>query len=248
MRLTLRMIPRSSLLSILVLALAQLTQIRAADIPKNFVVAKDSTSPNGRYAVLVPVCDDSSSDANLPADRLYNLRSGKVLGELVGNPGCNRALNYIEVMPSRWSADNSLLLWFVGGKWFPWAYVVTRVENGKLLWQVDLLKSAQEAILARTKAAAPERYAAAVKANAGSGSAYPEGFTVDVKAELPLKLPLKVHAVLTSNPKMIEDPDMPNLDSSLEAVVDKDGKFTVTSFRLEKENAYNGDAWQQLAQ
>ena len=98
------------------------------------------------------------------------------------------------------------------------------------------------------KAAAPERYAAAVKANAGSGSAYPEGFTVDVKAELPLKLPLKVHAVLTSNPKMIEAPDMPNLDSNLEAVVDKDGKFTVTSFRLEKENAYNGDAWQQLAQ
>jgi hypothetical protein len=111
-----------------------------------------------------------------------------------------------------------------------------------------LLAEAQKAILARTKAAAPERYAAAKKANSGSGSAYPEGFTVDVKAALPLKLPLKVRAVLTSNPKEIEDADMPNLDASLEAIVDKDGKFTVTGFRLEKENAFASEAWGDLAQ
>jgi hypothetical protein len=241
------MFPRL-LLTALVLSCVPLAGVQAADLPKGFALAPDSTSPNKCYAVLVPICDDSSPDAKLPADRLYDLSSGGVLGDLVGNPGCNRALNYIEVMPSRWSANSSLLLWFVGGKWFPWAYVVARVQDGKLLWQVDLLAEAQKAILARTKAAAPERYAGAKKANEGSGSAYPEGFTVDVKAALPLKLPLKVHAVLTANPKMIEDPDMPNLDASLEAVVDKDGKFTVANFRLEKENAYNGETWQQLAQ
>lgn len=241
------MFPRL-LLAALVLSFVQLPGVQAAEIPKGFALAPDSTSPDGRYTVLVPVCDDASPDSNLPADRLYDLRAGKALGDLVGNPGCNRAMNHIEVMPSRWSADSSLLLWFVGGKWFPWAYVVARVQDGKLLWQVDLLAEAQKAILAQTKAAAPARYAAAKKANAGSGSAYPEGFTVDVKAALPLTLPLKVRVVLTANPKEIDDPDLPNLDASLEAVVDRDGKFTITSFRLEKENAYNGDAWQQLAQ
>ena len=240
------MSPRLLALALLLL-LGRMAPIHAADFPKHFALAPDSTSPNGRYAVLVPVWDPEKGGE--PAvDCLFDLRTGKALGDLVGNPGCDRRLNHIEVMPSRWSADNSLLLWFVGGKWFPYAYVVAHMQSGKLLWQVDLLAEAQKAILARTKAAAPERYAAAKKANDGWGSAYPEGFTVDVKAALPLTLPLKVRAVLTSNPKEIEAPDMPNLDSSLEAVVDKDGKFTVTSFRLEKENAYNGDAWQQLAQ
>jgi hypothetical protein len=236
------------LLLVLTGIFAELAPAHAADIPKNFALAPDSTSPNGRYAVLVPVFADFAPDYDTPADRLFDLRSGRVLGDLVGNTGCDRRLNHVEVMPSRWSADSSLLLWFVGGKWFPWAYVVARVQDGKLLWQVDLLAEAQKAILARTKAAAPERYAAAKKANAGSGSAYPEGFTVNVKVALPLKLPLKVRAVLTANPKMIEAPDMPNLDSSLEAVVDKDGKFTVTGFRLETENAYNSEVWGTLPQ
>jgi hypothetical protein len=30
--------------------------------------------------------------------------------------------------------------------------------------------------------------------------------------------------------------------------VDKDGKFTVTGFRVEKENAYNSEAWGELPQ
>jgi hypothetical protein len=45
-----------------------------------------------------------------------------------------------------------------------------------------------------------------------------------------LSLPLVVHAVLSSNPKTIED--FPNLDSHLDAVVAADGTFTVTSFEL----------------
>lgn len=89
---------------------------------------------------------------------------------------------------------------------------------------------AQQAILTRTRKAAPEKYAVAKEANAGNGSAFPEGFTIDVEALDPISCPLHLRAVLTSNPKGIED--FPKLDSHLDAIVDKDGKFKVTDFQL----------------
>lgn len=137
-------------------------------------------------------------------------------------------MNHGGVLPCRWSPDGSLLLWEVEGKWFPDALVLLKFNNGTLEWQTNILAAAQKESLSRTKNAAPEKYAEAKKANAGNGSAYPEGFTIDVVAMNPIALPLCVWAALTSDPKEIED--FPQLESALQAVVDDRGQFVVTHF------------------
>lgn len=112
--------------------------------------------------------------------------------------------------------------------------MLVRIEGNKIKWQIDLLHTAQQAVLEETRKAAPEQYAAAKKANAGSGLAFPDGFKIDVTTDgedmKTVGLPLVVHADLTANPKAIED--LPNLDSYLDAVVEEGGRFTVKDFHL----------------
>jgi hypothetical protein len=125
-------------------------------------------------------------------------------------------------------------LWQVNGKWTPDALVLLKIEDNRLKWHMDLLRTAQEAVLERTRNAAPKQYAIAKKANAGNGRAFPDGFTIDVTADgadtTTVSLPLVVHADLTANPKGIED--FPNLDSYLDAVVTEDERFVVKDFHL----------------
>jgi hypothetical protein len=70
------------------------------------------------------------------------------------------------------------------------------------------------------------------------GSAYPDGFAVDVYAgdydgKRPLLFPLPVHVDLTSDTKAF-DPQSKKarIDAQLDGVVDEDGKFTVLKFHL----------------
>ena len=138
-------------------------------------------------------------------------------------------------LPSRWTKDNSFVLWEVDGKWFDTALVLLKVKDGKVEWQRNLLEMGQQAILARTKQAAPKKYLDAKKQNRLNGSAYPDGFTVDVavesKEDEPLSLPLAIHVDLTSNPKDIEG--FINLNAHLDASMNSEGTFTVTNFHLE---------------
>ena len=136
------------------------------------------------------------------------------------------------VLPSRWSPDGSLLLWEVEGKWFRDAVALLKFNNGALEWQCDITALAHREILERTKHGAPDKYAKAKEANAGSGSAYPEGFTIEVVALDPIAFPVKVRAALTSDPKQIEG--FPQLGSELSETVDEDGKFVVTDFHLKE--------------
>ena len=197
-------------------------------LPSGFILSKESISPDGRYGVAVPVYAELGSGN--PKDILFDIRERRVVAVIDATPGWDRALNYNEVLPARWSPDNSLLLWEVAGKWFPTALVVMKLEGGRLKWQVNLLKTVQQAILARTKKAAPQAYAAAKKANKGNGWAYPEGFTVDLKVvgPDPLGFPLQVVAGLTSNPKQIAD--FPDLDARMEGNLHSDAVFKVTDF------------------
>lgn len=162
-------------------------------------------------------------------NRLIEMRTGRSLGSPKGETAWTR-MQWSEVMPTAWSADESLLVWYVDGKWFPDSYVVIHLQRGAIKWQLDLLKVAQKTILARTRRAAPAKYAAAREESAGNGSAYPEGFSVDVEALTPISLPLRVWVVLTTDPKDI-DP-VPQLASHLQGLVDVRGKFHVTDFGL----------------
>lgn len=199
--------------------------------PPGFTIPAFTLSPNKRLGVLVP--DEQRYDAG-EKNKLVEVSTGRVLAVIVGEPGMEH-MNHGGVDPTRWSADSSLLLWRVDGKWFPRALVLIKLNGGKVQWQLDLLKTAQQEILARARQAAPKNYAAAKKQNTGNGSAYPEGFTIDVKTdgeeETSVALPLRVHVTLTSNPKGIEDyPENAQLDANLEGEVGADGKFKVLKF------------------
>ena len=214
------------------LAIAALLIVAASaaepKIPKGFSVPKSSLSPDKHYGVTVPILAEHDGSLD-PKNSLIELQSGRVLTVIQAFTGWDR-MNHGGVLPSHWSRDGSLLLWEVDGKWFHQAFVLIKLEKGEVKWQTDILKAAQEAILARTKKAAPKQYALAKKANEGSGSAYPEGFSVDVEMIGRLTIPLRVRVVLSSNPKGMED--HPNLYSHMEAVVDSEGRFTVKDFGL----------------
>lgn len=221
----LKLIETTALLSAAVSAVA-------ANPNTDYITPPFTFSPDHRYGVMIPVWHDEG--AQEPDDRLnkvVELATNRVVAVIHGEPGYNRALNFHETAPPHWSADSSVLLWKVNGKWFPDALVLIKLSGEKEQWQVDLMKTSQRAILARTKEASPRRYAAAKRANAGNGSAYPEGFTVDVTTDEEITFPFHVRVDLTANPKEI--PNFPaDLDSHLDATVDRDGKCTVTKFTL----------------
>ncbi len=175
----------------------------AQNIPKGFVVPKCTTSPDGRYGVTVPVLD-MHLDSENPKNSVIDLKTGETVAVIKTRLTAWNVMGHGGVLPSRWSADGSLLLWEVEGKWFRDAVVLLKFKNGVPEWQSDITATAHSEILERTKRAALAKYAKAKKANAGNGSAYPEGFTIEVVALDPIAFPLKIRAALTSDPKEIE--------------------------------------------
>jgi hypothetical protein len=199
------------------------------NIPKGFVVPECTISPDSRYGVTVPVLD-LHADSENPKNSVIDLKTGKTIAVIKTRwTGWNR-MGHGGVLPCRWSQDGSLLLWEVEGKWFRDAVVLLKFKNGALAWQCDITALAHREILERTKHAAPDKYAKAKTANLGNGSAYPEGFTIEVVAVDPIAFPLKVQAALTSDPKQIEG--FPQLGSELSAIVDEQGKLVITDFHL----------------
>ena len=207
----------------------------AASVNTDYITPAFTFSPDHRYGVMVPVWHDEG--AQQPDDRMnkvVKLRTNHIVAVIHAAPGYNYALNFHETAPPRWSSDSSVLLWKVNGKWNPDALVLLKIEQNRAKWELDVLNTAQQAVLSRTRRAAPEQYEICKKANAGSGSAFPDGFTIDVTTDgensKTVSLSLRLHADLSSNPKQIEN--FPNLDSHFGAVVTPDGKFVVKEFRL----------------
>lgn len=212
-------------------------------LPAGFVIAPDSWSPDRRYAVSAYDNTVDPADAEDGPNEVIDLRTGNAIGTIRAEPAAIH-MNHGSVMPCRWSANGSLLLWEVSGKWCPWALSLLRLRDGRIAWQTDLLLEAQRAILERTRRADPRGYRAAMKQNQAQASplgshvsVYPDGFTVDVTtnavAGRPLRLPLKVTASLTANPKGLEPyPEAANVNAHMEAGVGKDGRLRVTAFQL----------------
>ena len=198
--------------------------ITGKQFPDGFGVERSSLSPDKRYGVLAP--DSDHYDETKHQNKLVEVNTGRTLAVINAKTGRAGFMNHGGIEPSRWSADGSLLLWEVAGKWSPRALVLLKIEDGKVKWQRNLLKMAQQAILTRTRKFLPKDFVV----NAA---------TIDVQVtgeeDAPLSLPVAVHAEFDSNPNPALEPP-PNsgyVHSEMEATVDSEGKLIVKSFRKE---------------
>lgn len=221
-----------------------LSSASAISLPKGYIVPKETVSPSGRYGFMVPVLSILAEKEHV-SNALVSMKNGKVITTVEAFPGFDRSVNYIKVAVPWWSQDESLVLWRVDGKWAPSALVLIKLKNEVQLWQLNVLTTFEQRILASTKkAVSPKKYEAVKKFQAGCGSAYPEGFTINVepvmteaqdaslKQELcpPLQLPLSIHVTLTSNPKKI--PRAPNINAEMDGVIKEGGIVEVSHFKL----------------
>ena len=251
---TRRLASRSLLIKALVAIIAVLSAsvICADKIPSGYVVLQCTISPDRRVGVLVPKTDelDELEKTTGAENQVIDLATGNVVAVIrTSQVGATRH-NHGGVLPARWSADNSLLLWQVDGKWFRDAVVLLKFSNGKLDWQADITRAAQAECLLRTRRAEPKLYARAMADNVGNGAAYLDGFSIQVSVAGDIKVPLRVRATLTSDPKALGEP--PLLESSLVGVVDSAGRFQVTEFTVGRglwkkyvEDAANADVGDQ---
>jgi hypothetical protein len=221
-------------IAIVACALSCSFSIRAADeepggelitgkqFPDGFGVVPSSLSPDKRYGVLA-AADFDHYDETKHQNKLVEVNTGRTLAVIDAETGKAGFMNHGGIQPSRWSADSSLLLWEVAGKWSPLALVLLKIEDGKVKWQRDLLKMAQQAILTRTRKFLPKDFAAFTAIDVH----------VNGKEDAPLSLPLAVHAEFDSNPKAMEPPPSVHVHSEMQATVDSDGKLIVQKFRKE---------------
>jgi len=196
--------------------------ITGKQFPDGFGVVPSSLSPDKRYGVLAGA-DFDHYDETKHQNKLVEVNTGRTLAVIDAEPGKAGFMNHGGIQPSRWSADSSLLLWEVAGKWSPLALVLLKIEDGKIKWQRNLLKMSQQAILTRTRKFLPKDFAAFTAIDVH----------VNGKEDAPLSLPLAVHAEFDSNPKAMEPPPSVHVHSEMQATVDSDGKLIVQKFRKE---------------
>jgi hypothetical protein len=212
---------------IILIAFATTESASAGSYPEGFSVPECTISPDGKFGVLV--ADEAHYDVDATQHKIVEIATGRILGELPPPSGMD-ADNYVGVEP-KWNADGSLLLWTISGRWAPRNLVFVRLDGGKVIWQTNLLKQAQETLLARAKKSSPARYEAAKKQNADSGKALPEGFTTLLTLPEDVELPYRFEASIESNPKGIETyPQAAQLTATIKVSVGDDGAFQVTDY------------------
>src|ERR1043165_1589271 len=84
----------------------------AQSVPKGFVVPACTISPQGHYGVTVPVLFAFPDDAE-PKNSIIDLRSGKIVAPIETKTTGWTRHGPGGVLPSRWTPDESLLLWQV---------------------------------------------------------------------------------------------------------------------------------------
>jgi len=149
--------------------------------PNGYTIPEETLSPSGQYGFTVPSLNDDSRNV---FNSLVSLKSRKIVTQIFAPPGFDHSINYIKIVPPRWSKDESLVLWKVDGKWIPRALVLIKFDKSQAVWQRNLLSLFQKKILSYTRTAAPKKYERAKQWNNGCGPAYPDGFTIDVEESL----------------------------------------------------------------
>ncbi len=92
----------------------------AQELPKGFVIAEESESPDGRYGVIVPVREKVEEAKAGRRIAWWRSRRGGYGRRSKGRPSWDYT-NHESILPAKWASDGSLMLWEVEGKWFPHA-------------------------------------------------------------------------------------------------------------------------------
>jgi len=203
----------------------------AGPVPKGFSIVPKSTSPDGKLAVIAP---DIAPPGETHENKLIDVDSGKVLATLVSTT----ASAGDEMMPE-WSADGSMLEWYVDGKWGSSALVLVRLDKGKVTSQIDARELAVHEVIAEVHRTHATAAAAAKREGASDGSWFRDGLAIDVKPanthdnddgtrDVPKPaLPLQLDVTYTSNPKQLDTyPAAAQLDGKLALAIDAHGKLT----------------------
>jgi hypothetical protein len=222
------------------LAFSLIAATAAASPPKGYGVVPGSTSPDGKLAVIAPEkTRDSDPVQAQHDDKLVELATGKVLASLV-SPTAALHESDVDFAP-RWSADGTLLEWYVDGKWGSYALVLVRVAHGAVTEQIDVRELAVHEVLADVQRTHPSAAAAAKREGAHSGWWFRDGLAIDVKpvgVTVPEDpdvgkiivprpaLPLALDVTYTSNPKQLDSyPSAAELDGKLALAIDAQGKL-----------------------
>src|SRR5262249_28019580 len=132
------------LFSTLLLVLFLVISVKAATPwPKDYVVAEDSKSGNGRYGVLIPARDSSSSDLDQPANYLADLEKHKVLGQ-IHNSFYSQGRNH-QALAAYWAPDSSWVVVEYDGRFGFDSLMILEIGDDTIS-QTDVGRDIQQAI------------------------------------------------------------------------------------------------------
>lgn len=206
----------------------------AAPMPRGFRVVTGSISPDNTLGVIAP--DVDHVDATQHQNKLVQLATNKVLATIDAETVYEHE-NHVDITPA-WSADGSLLSWYVQGKWGSAELVLVRVERGSgVVTQIDVREAAVARALVNARRANPTAYAAAKAEGRGNGVWFRDGFAIDVRPmnDGPPTLPFKFIVEMTSNPKELDSyPAAARFAASMIGVVGHDGAIAFGTFTVAK--------------
>jgi WD40 repeat protein len=209
----------------------RLDSLHVTEVEHSLDVPAFTHSPDGKMGVTVPTLDQFNESQH--QNKLVEVATRRALAVIQARPGMQK-MNHGGAY-AKWTKDGSGLLWAVAGKWCHRSLAYLQIADGRVVWQTDLLRTSQQEILKRVKAAAPEPYTAAVQENRGNGTAYPDGFTIDVESEKGSeeRLPLRFLVCLTSGPKGFSGmPVEAAIVASMRGVLAENGSITWANFKV----------------
>jgi hypothetical protein len=89
------------------------------NVPVGYTLPDITLSPDHRYGITVPMLDAYLQGTLKDKDvqnSVVEVKTGRVLGAIQSDAAFDH-MNHDEIVPSWWTADDSMVFWQVDGKW-----------------------------------------------------------------------------------------------------------------------------------
>jgi hypothetical protein len=132
------------------------------DYAKNYLIAANTISPDKKFAVIYPTfeAEEAADDANHPErikDHIVSLQPFTVLGQLQTKYPFFQNQNHGGIS-AEWSADSSVALITLDGKWGPHDVFLLEFRNGKLTRTTNVLAKAHGLLMSDYRKSKAEPY------------------------------------------------------------------------------------------